>query len=354
MSRLKISTARQLSCIQQEHFVRKRKLIVWTMEGVLSIPRLLNATRRRAIWGALRILTRRWCTYNNCLFTKIFVNSKPKHVRGDHGKFPAWFLKAWTEYIRWKGPFFFYEITPILRALVASIPFTQLNTMICSLASVFYLASIVSAVPFKRYQNASDPVHSLLSQDTTITVDKYVTVTLPSTTMTLPATSSDLHSHLSAVLSPSADPTTITSYLTQYTTIADGSSSYVTPYSTLTSTITTSPKTTSTITSFVTITQTDGSVSVAACKPSTVTVTVTAAPTTEQASVFTGTTTHVSSYPIEAEFTNSGTTTTITSFVDVTSTQIFTSTVQESSTRSYQNGTYHTPLARRNEDMYYF
>lgn len=228
--------------------------------------------------------------------------------------------------------------------------------MIFPIVKLVSIAALASAVPFKRYDNNTDvQIASVLSDvDTTITVDKYVTITLPSTTLTVPATASIAKE---ALASQSAQgELTVTSTIVEYTTLVDQGTSLTTPVSTRTSTITSTPTTTSTITSFVTITEAEKSDASDVCVPSTVTVTVTEKPnhSTDESSVVTSTSTFVSSYPVEAEFTLSGSTITVTSFVDVTSTQTFTTTENSSLPLGASNGTYQVPQRVKRSSLYHF
>lgn len=212
--------------------------------------------------------------------------------------------------------------------------------MILNVASIIALASFAVAVPFKRYDNATETsLSSSVEVDTTITIDKYVTITLPYTTLTLEATASDMIASADEVAS-SAEATITgnsinssaqeVSVVTIYSTLTVFGSAIVTPIATSTSIVDSQPTTTSTITHFITVTEANGSVTTAAvtqaaCIPSTVTVTKTE---TERESVkassnsfelSTITETVATSYPVVATFAISDFTTTVTSYVDVTS-----------------------------------
>lgn len=232
--------------------------------------------------------------------------------------------------------------------------------MIFPFVKVIAAAAVASAVPFKRYDNNTEAYSPQSADyDTTVTIDKFITITLPSTTLTVPATASDDVAKAISLAEAIGliEPITTTSTIVEYTTIEDHGSAVESPIATKTSTITSTPTTTSTITQFVTITEPESSSALEACAASTVTVTVTEKESSKsEAAVVTGTTTHVSAYPVEAEFTLSGTTTTITSFVDVTTTDIFTTSAALNSTNSLQgsNGTYQVPSNLKRAVLYAF
>lgn len=204
--------------------------------------------------------------------------------------------------------------------------------MLLSMAYAMALWSFASAVPFKRYDNGSEPVLSTLSAaiDTTTTVNKYITVTLPASTITGGGTAATSELPASTII------------VTEYTTLSDDGSTVVSPVATLTSTLT-GPITTSTVTSYITITSPDGSVETEAvvnvCTPTTVTVTV------DKAAV--GTLVVTTSLPVTAAFTLSGLTTTITSFVDVTTTLTTYSTLAPVYSQTATNGTLSTRGVKR-------
>lgn len=212
--------------------------------------------------------------------------------------------------------------------------------MIVPIASILALASYVSAVPFKRYDNATETIVTAFSSsaevDTTITINKYVTITLPSTTLTLDASATAAIASAEKDASPAAE-LTVTSVITKYSTLTIGGSEITTPVSTVTSIYKQGPTTTSTITTFVTITQSYDSMSAEAatgehCIPATVTVTVTEQPSkTDAVGVSTITDTITTSYPVVAEFTINDLTTTITSYVEVTSYETSLTTLASSS-----------------------
>ncbi|SGZ57424.1 CIC11C00000004176 [Sungouiella intermedia] len=221
--------------------------------------------------------------------------------------------------------------------------------MIFNLASTLALATLVTAVPFKRYDNVTETSLTSSSEvDTTITVDKFLTITLPYTTLTLDATASDEIASAERVASTASEGTSEdVSFVTIYSTVTVSGSIVTTAVATLTTTsgAVSLPTTTSTITHFVTVTQANGSVTTAAvteaaCTPTTVTVTKTETvePSSTTQNVSTITETFLSSYPIVATFTLSDFTTTVTSYVEVTSFQTSVSTLQTASSAP-QNGT---------------
>lgn len=254
------------------------------------------------------------------------------------------------------------------------------------------LASSAVAVPFqhfKRYENSSEvsvtPGSSsgfsasvvatssgaISSEiDTTITVDEYITITLPDTTLTVPTSATDEINKIesSAAAESSSEDITLTSTIIQYETLTSDGSETVQATNTYTTTVAPSAEsssaessvaktskssndqvTTSTITRLTTITQGSSTLVEAVtdtetetgsgnqCTPETVTVTVTeggkAATTSDDdvTSTVVLTSTLTTSYPVQAEFTNGDDVTTITSYVQVTSTQVYTTAAGSSS-----------------------
>ncbi|OBA22215.1 hypothetical protein METBIDRAFT_148615 [Metschnikowia bicuspidata var. bicuspidata NRRL YB-4993] len=195
--------------------------------------------------------------------------------------------------------------------------------MILPFAALTVLASVVSAIPFKRYDNETISATTAFSlPDTTITVDKYITTTLSGSSVSARSLS-DL----------AANTQNIISVVTEYVTISTKGSAVVTPVTTFTTTMPEST-TTSTLTSYVTITESDGTVSTEAiesglietaeacvCVPSTVTVTATNSVNDVEDQYSAITLISVTAIPVYADFTFSGLTTTITSYVEVTLTE---------------------------------
>lgn len=174
--------------------------------------------------------------------------------------------------------------------------------------TIFALAStLVSAVPYKRYDNETSTVDDL----TTTTIDRFFTITETS--------SLSYVSSLEIGLSYDVGEKGYTSTVTDYATITFGSQTATTPVSTY---VTSGQEltTTSTITQYLTVTTGIYSAHSAnlICTPSTVTVTVTGSQTELTSTVFNYVT---SSVPLVAEITLSEMTTTITSYVPVTLTQ---------------------------------
>ncbi|CUM54291.1 uncharacterized protein AC631_00707 [Debaryomyces fabryi] len=253
----------------------------------------------------------------------------------------------------------------ILASSAAAIPFRPVNY------KRYDNSSAVSVTPsassgFSAIVLASSGASSEAEQDTTITFDEYITITLPDTTLTIPTSATneinEVESSAAAVsasATSSDDDTTLTSTVIEYQTISSDGSETVQATNTYTTTVAPSSSseasssndqvTTSTITKLTTITQ-GSSTFVAAvetdtetqtggqCTPETVTVTVTkgegkadASSTPDVTSTVTLTSTLTTSYPVEAVFTNGDDTTTITSYVQVTSTQFYTTAAGSSS-----------------------
>ncbi|GEQ66895.1 hypothetical protein JCM33374_g558 [Metschnikowia sp. JCM 33374] len=246
--------------------------------------------------------------------------------------------------------------------------------MIFSVTLITALASVVNAIPFKRYDNETISA----SQDLTLTIDKYITSTWSSPVVVAPSTSVS-----TSVFNP------ITSVVTQYVTeTIHGviTTSPISTYTTISSTpspaagivsasdMTTSSEstTTSTITDYVTITKkikssttenknsqfisASQTADACVCVPSTVTVTVTGAASTTTNNFASITSTMVTSYPVIGEFSLSGSTTKITSFVEVTLTEtsyipIATATPAFS---SFNNGTATSSMKMRRTFFYDF
>ncbi|KAK6454908.1 uncharacterized protein RJT20DRAFT_136076 [Scheffersomyces xylosifermentans] len=214
------------------------------------------------------------------------------------------------------------------------------------------LAASAQAAPFlafRRYENSTEPVVSSSAAEILTTSSLVSLIDVPDATSIVEPSSAEIKE---------AEPeaSTITSTVIQYVTITSDGVTTTQPTNTLTTTFVSSTSstdeetstaeesseditTTSTITYIVTVTQSDGDVSLETelakvagsstesfCVPTTVTVTVSATeePTGSDAVVLT--TYFTSAYPITAEFTYGDNTTTITSYVDVTSTSYFTTT----------------------------
>ena len=238
-----------------------------------------------------------------------------------------------------------------------------------------FLLSCVHAVPFKRYDNSSsfssipsitasastsatladfDPDESSSGAyyNSTSTVYEYQTVTLPSTTLTIPETATSQLSVLSSYMDDSISTSTM--YVTRYQTLTSDGVTTTKPVGTETSEAIVYSRPTEgnneednedneedveiTSTVFKTITQDDTSSSDDSCGKETVTVTVTDTPSP---SPFTRTT----SYPVTAEFTMDESTSTLTTFIQVTETLDATSTTSDSMVTSESVASSSAPYA---------
>ncbi|CUM63019.1 uncharacterized protein PRCAT00000581001 [Priceomyces carsonii] len=220
------------------------------------------------------------------------------------------------------------------------------------LAAIPVVLAVTSAyaVPHKRFNNETssdvlgynaDKVATSLASssdiDTTITIDKYVTIRLPSSTFTVAASETG---DIEAIAS-SADVTPSTSTVIEYETLTSGSETKTIATTTYTTevlpTVEASKNTTTTVTK--TVSEDSGSGNEESCGANTVTVTVTKSGASDPTSTLYLTSTFTTSYPIEAVFTNGDDTTTLTSFVEVTSTLHYPKT-SASVTPTHNNGTY--------------
>lgn len=237
--------------------------------------------------------------------------------------------------------------------------------MIFPFASLLAVASVVSAIPFKRFDNGTVEGTTLSSQDSTITIDKYITITLPSSTMTVAETAT------SAISIAKVEAANEGVNLLDHMTSTEGVQVTPTSESNPKETAEAEPSrtssdegtVTSTITSVITVTNANGEVTKVpvattdgkdTCEASTVTVTVTETP--ESASPVVNTL--ISLVPVTAEFTVGDTTTTLTQYVSVTLEQTSMTTLGSSTIAplftSYSNGTADHPSAKRSNLFYAF